>query len=188
MVAGSFDMGPVLARHRSPLARGLGWLWLAFAGANALDILWRGSDRVAWLVLVLLGLVSVVVWLVSLRPVVEAHAGGVVVRNPLRDVAVPWGAVEEIDATTSLRVFVRGHVVRAWAMQAAPRRARTGSSDASERRSLTWVAQQLREQWLAHRSAAGGPVTQRVFLPGVVALVVAGVALTWAVATVLTGA
>jgi hypothetical protein len=55
--------------------------------------------------LVLLGVVmDLLAWVVLLRPVVVAHANGVVLRNMVRDIFIPWSAVQRAKVLQTLQV------------------------------------------------------------------------------------
>jgi hypothetical protein len=191
---------------RSPLARVGSYVWFALAALNVVDLALRGSGRAAWIALAAVLVVTAAVYLVAFRPAVVADAQGVVLRNPTRDVVVPWSAVTSVDATDALRVHAGGETYRSWAVQVANRsrvKARrqvelttaTGGEPSEEVRTelagrthADYVAEQVRERG---RRAAGGPrhgsgeaVRVRRHVPGLAALGAALVLL----AVVLVGA
>src|SRR5690606_32246676 len=64
----------------------LGWVWMAFAALNVVDILRHPWDRSSAYAGSLLLFVSGIVWVLWLWPRLRADSEGVVIRNPLREV------------------------------------------------------------------------------------------------------
>ncbi|MQA02772.1 MAG: hypothetical protein GEV07_08660 [Streptosporangiales bacterium] len=149
-----------------------GWGWMLFAAVNAVDILrhdWtRGSAYAGSVLLV----VSGVVWVIALRPRLRADADRMLLRNPLRDVEIPWGAVEEIESRDTIRVRTArrhyhswvGHVSnrrRAWftrsqvqgraAELTMDRTGRTSAQQSSDKEHLAAAAQATTTEYLAQR-------------------------------------
>lgn len=92
----------------------LGWVWMAFAALNVIDILrheWSRSSAHAGSVLLL---VSGIVWVIALRPRLRADADRVLLRNPLRDIEIPWGAVTEIESRDTVRVTTEDRRYHSW--------------------------------------------------------------------------
>ena len=84
-------------------------------GASAL-MSWRDHPQpqfVAWL---LLG--CAVAWTVFVRPCVVLDQDGVQVRNILRDVAIPWPLVSDVEARWNLKVWSGDDGYTAWAIAA----------------------------------------------------------------------
>lgn len=106
---------------RSAVAVGFGVVWLAFAAVNLVDLALRGTGRDAAVLGALLLLATAVVYVTCLRPRIVADAAGVTVHNPLRNVRVPWDAVERIDATDTVRLRAGGRQYRCWAVQTSHR-------------------------------------------------------------------
>ncbi len=106
---------------RSTVARVVAWIFVAFAALNLIDVVIRGrgqSGRVAFAVLVAIALIA---YVLGLRPGVVADSQQVQLRNPLRDVSVPWNAVTAIDSTDVLRIHAGPAVFRSWAIAAGNR-------------------------------------------------------------------
>ncbi|GLW65766.1 hypothetical protein Arub01_40100 [Actinomadura rubrobrunea] len=113
-------------RFRSTPARVGAWLWMAFAALNLLDIALRGRDLASAAVAAVLLFGCGVAYVVGLRPVIAADEDGVTVRNPLRDVRLPWPAIRRIEATTAVTITFADadgaeRTARAWAVQTSPR-------------------------------------------------------------------
>jgi Bacterial PH domain len=176
---------------RSTVARVVAWVLIAFSAINLIDVVWRGrgqSGRIAFGVLVAVALMAFVI---GLRPAVIADARRVLLRNPLRDVAVPWGAVTGIDSTDALRVHAGEAVYRSWSVavgNSARRRAlrartdapdRSGARDAaglagsSGRTHADFVVDQLTDVWRAQRAHAAGTPQVSWSWPAVACLTVA---------------
>lgn len=107
---------------RSPIAVAVWYIWLVFAVLNLADLAWQGGGHAALVVAAVILLVTGVAYVAALRPRVIADDEAVTVRNPLRDIRVPWSAVTGIDLGDSLRVHCEPHrVVHSWAVQSSRR-------------------------------------------------------------------
>ncbi|MFC4910605.1 PH domain-containing protein [Actinomadura gamaensis] len=118
---------------RSPIARVAAWAWVAFTVLNLLDLAFGMTGKpvrdttgavMASVLLVGCGLAYVL----GLRPSVVADEAGVTVRNPLRDVRVPWRALRNVEAKDAIVVtFAQAdgseRSMRAWVLQTSPRAA-----------------------------------------------------------------
>jgi hypothetical protein len=153
--------------YRSSLALVAWWVWLLFAVANLIDLAVQGRDRTSVEAAAVLVLVTGIAYVGALRPRVTAAAGGIVVRNPLRDHRAPWLAVTNVDLRDLLRVHCawqepankgqelqavprpesvqRTRVIQAWAIQ-SPRRAAT----------VTAMRPSFGRDYVARRSVGGG--------------------------------
>jgi Bacterial PH domain len=160
---------------RSTVARVVAWVFIVFAALNLVDVVLRGrgqSGRIAFAVLVAVVLLAFVI---GLRPAVVADARRVLLRNPLRNVSVPWGAVTAIDATDALRIHAGVSVFRSWSIASGNRARRralrgqaprlgggAGPRDPAARAELAgrthadFVVEQLTGVWRAHRGEAAG--------------------------------
>ena len=114
-----------LIRQRSPL--GLA----AVCGVTGLVLLvsmaWRWADSpqplfVAW---VLFGLA--VVWSLFVRPAVLLDEDGVIIRNVVRDVHIPWVRVTDVDFRWNLKVFVGDRAYTSWAISSQVERPKGAS-------------------------------------------------------------
>lgn len=178
------DEEPLLLRARTTTAqRVVAYGWFVLAGLAVVDTLVRGQLARGLLVVAAVVLVSVVTWVVSVRPELRAGRHGLVVRNPLRDVVVPWAALCDVDARDTVRLHTGGLVVRVWAVQAG-NRTRARAFRPARRRALRagdrvevgpdveagvygrspadYVAGQVRDLWTAHRDRPGGAGAVRV--------------------------
>ena len=103
------------------------WAWVVFAVASVGDLVVQGHNFVS--VKFALGLLTVtgLVFACTLWPKVIADDDGLVVRNPLRSFAIPWGAVRGIFLADSVEIqCARGEgkkdkTVYCWALSAARR-------------------------------------------------------------------
>lgn len=138
--------------------RVLGWILIAVAVANFVDIGIRGRDHASLIAAAALLLGCGVVYVLCLRPGVVAGDDAVHMRNPLRDVRVPWAALETVDVTDALRLHAGGRKYRSWALQESSRararaRMRKPRTDLPEnvadavagRTRSEYIAEQLRE-------------------------------------------
>lgn len=141
-------MKPVI--FRSTAARVGAWVWMTFAALNLADIAVRGRtvDSAVAASVLLCGCGAAYVF--GLRPRIAADEAGVELRNPLRDVRVPWPALREIEATDAVLIHYTDadradRTARAWVLQSSPRaRAREERRARRERRRLPdHVAEQV---------------------------------------------
>ncbi|MFC4053997.1 PH domain-containing protein [Actinomadura syzygii] len=130
---------------RSTGGRVAAYAWLVFAAFNLVDVLF-GVTGDAKLSANTFGLVAVlllgcgVAYAVGLRPAIIGDDDGIALRNPLRDVRVPWAAVRGIEGGHVLTVTFTGAdgtetVSRAWVHQTSPRA--QAKADARARREQT---------------------------------------------------
>jgi hypothetical protein len=119
---------------RSPGAIAIWYAWLVFAALNLIDLAVRGHDHVSAVIAAVLALITGVVFAAALHPRVIADDRTLVLRNPLRDIRVPWGSVTRIDLDEMVRVHCvagpadpaagdqpRQRVLRVWALQSSRR-------------------------------------------------------------------
>jgi hypothetical protein len=152
---------------RSTGARVAAYAWLTFAVLNLVDLVFgitgdasRSLTALAIGTLLVLG--SGIAYTAGLRPAIIGDDDAVTIRNPLRDVRAPWGAVREIEGTNAVTVRFTGPdgqelATRAWVHQTSPRaqakaeaRARKEQSRGSEfdlrgRTPAAFAAEQLNE-------------------------------------------
>lgn len=176
-------------------SRVLGWILIAVAVANFVDIGIRGRDHASLIAAAALLLGCGVVYVLCLRPGIVAGDDAVHMRNPLRDVRVPWTALETADVTDALRLHAGGRKYRSWAHQESSRararaRMRKPRTDLPEnvaaeiagKTRSEYIAEQLCEM-SAERSgggqASGAEVTWQ--WPAVIAVVVPAVLLVVAI-------
>ncbi|WP_440072587.1 PH domain-containing protein [Streptosporangium sp. OZ121] len=106
---------------RSTLATVVGWVWMAFAAFNAVDLIARYSGQASMVAAAVLGVLTALVFVTCLRPAVILSEDGVRVRNPLRNAFVPWRAVDEVTVSHSITIISGGGRVRCWVPQASAR-------------------------------------------------------------------
>ncbi|MEU4404469.1 hypothetical protein AB0F88_08090 [Streptosporangium sp. NPDC023963] len=120
---------------RSTLATVVGWVWMAFAAFNAVDLIVRYSGQASMVAAAVLGVLTALVFVTCLRPAVILSEEGVGVRNPLRNAFVPWRDVDEVTVSHSITIVSGGERVRCWVPQASAREraaaARRGRSAAA---------------------------------------------------------
>src|SRR5262245_30895356 len=89
---------------RSPMGIVMGWTWAGLAVFFLADIAWRGRDLPSLVAASVLFLIIGTAYAVGMRPRIVATEDGVRLHNPLRDVWVPWHAVDKVDVTDAVRV------------------------------------------------------------------------------------
>ncbi|MDH2423931.1 PH domain-containing protein [Sphaerisporangium sp. TRM90804] len=107
--------------YRSKTAWVLGWVWVAFAALNAADLLVNGRLPSALIAGAVLAVLTAGVFIGCLRPGILAREDGVLVRNPLRNVFVPWKAVDAVHVSHSITIESGDESVRCWSPQSSAR-------------------------------------------------------------------
>jgi len=103
------------------------WTWVVLATLSLGDLLVQGHDYVSMKFALGLLTVTGLVFSLTFWPKVIADDGGLVVRNPLRSFAIPWGAVKGIFLGDSVEIqCARGpekkdKTVYCWALSSARR-------------------------------------------------------------------
>jgi Bacterial PH domain len=116
---------------RSGGALAIWYVWLAFAVANLIDLAIQGHNHTSAVAAAVLLLVTGLVYVAALRPRIIADEDSVTVRNPFRDIRVPWGAVTGVDVRDVVRVTYqapppgggreRQRVLNSWALHSSRR-------------------------------------------------------------------
>lgn len=101
--------------------RVMGVVWTVVALLLLIDVLLRGEGGMAWIAAAFLVASVAAVYIVWLRPRVVSTERGLRMINPLREVFVPWSAVEWIDVLDVLRVHTSSGVVRSWPLRESKR-------------------------------------------------------------------
>ncbi len=117
---------------------GIVWLVVVAAGVTALliDALVRGGPVGTLLIAPWLLLVVWIVWAFMAAPLLRAGRGGLIVRNPIRTIEIPWNAVERFAFRWQLEVHLRdAERVQVWSVGArrAPRRGADGHEPRGDR-------------------------------------------------------
>ncbi|MBO2452080.1 PH domain-containing protein [Actinomadura barringtoniae] len=166
-----------MLKFRSTAARVGAWTWMVFAALNLVDIVVRGRDTTALVMAALLIFGCGLAFVLGLRPIILGDDSGVTLRNPLRDVRVPWAAVRKIEDKDAIVVRYRGtdgaeRASRAWVLQTSPRarakaeaRARadakkvpgSAADHLAGRTPTQYAAQQLTEMGDRQRPTKGKP-------------------------------
>jgi hypothetical protein len=110
-----------------------GWVWMAFAAANLVDIAWRGRDVAAGIAAASLLLGAGVAYVIGMRPRIVADEEFVRLHNPLQDIRLPWRTVDKIETRDAIEIRSGDRTFRAYALQTSPR-ARVRAEARSRRR------------------------------------------------------
>lgn len=181
---------------RSKPAWVLGWAWTTFAAWNVWDLTAHGRMPSALIAGAVLGAITVLVFLLALRPAIVARDDGVLVRNPLKNAYVPWSVVDGVQVSNAIIITSGDTTVRCWTPQPsarerakAVRRAGRAASEPSMskaeaaaaeamagRTHADWVAQQLAEM-AASRKATSSGETAATWSPTAIAALAIAVAL-----------
>jgi Bacterial PH domain len=164
-------VGPT-QRFSSTMARAIGWAGTAVSGATLVGI---GLDSVHDLAVYggFVALVGVLCLALLVRPYVEVDDGGVVVRNPVQTVRVPWPAVQEVDGRYGLRLRTAYGKVTAWAAPAPVGRARARGEDSIASQAVSERLEILRTAGhLADPRLESGHADRELDVPVVVAFAV----------------
>ncbi|WP_214408788.1 PH domain-containing protein [Sphaerisporangium fuscum] len=106
---------------RSKTAFVLGWVWMVFAAFNAVDLVRRGTIPSALVAGAVLAVLTAAVFVGCLRPGILFQEHGLLVRNPLRNVFVPWKAVDGVHVSHAIVIESGDESVRCWTPQASAR-------------------------------------------------------------------
>ncbi len=87
---------------RPTSARILAYTWYVLAAVGAVDLLLRGDGRAVVVGLAVITFVTAVTYTLAHRPAVVATVDGVVLRNVVRDVFIPWPLVDHVGSAWSL--------------------------------------------------------------------------------------
>ncbi|TNY38683.1 PH domain-containing protein [Thermomonospora catenispora] len=187
---------------RSAASRIAAWAWLAFSALMLVDTALRGDDMAAVVAAAVLVFGCGLAYVLGLRPRVTADEEAVEIRNPLRDIRVPWSAVRAIEATHALQVRFTDpegveRLARAWILQTSPRaRAREErrlrqrarelppgvAAGLAGRTALGHAVERLQELAGRHRRRSGeAPGVVAWSRPALAALVIPGVAMAAAI-------
>jgi hypothetical protein len=171
--------------YRSAASWIFGWVWLAFAALNTVDLIVRGTMPTALVVGAVLGVITFLVFVLSLRPATITEEDGLRIRNPFRNVFLPWNTVEDVEVSNAITIRAGEQTVRCWTPQPSAReRAKTvrrggsgrsgryptsepartkGERAAAEamagRTHADWVAEQIRAMAEKHKRKTTGEVT-----------------------------
>ncbi len=100
--------GPRIETFLVPMGRYLGYFVVAVAVVlSILGLAGGGGDFGLVEFAVALALVA---WIALIRPQVEAHRNGLLMRNMLRDVFVPWASIRSCRAAQTLQVGTRDKI------------------------------------------------------------------------------
>jgi hypothetical protein len=113
---------------RPRLAPMLAVTWYLIAGFGAWDLFRRGDGREVPIGLAVLALITILVYAIAQRPAVIAGPSGVLLRNVVRDVWLPWHTITSIEAKWSLSLVTEDRTFHSWAVSGSnahrPRRQR----------------------------------------------------------------
>jgi hypothetical protein len=161
--------------------------WFVLDSVGALD---RQNARIGAAVTLLAG---VLVFALTVRPAVIADDRRVVIRNPFRNIAVPWSRIVHFGVRYSLDVHTEDRTYPTWAVSRSARQrrgsltpGRPGAEPASRPSFADQAVEELTVRLEAHRQAAPGraeseEVTEGWSVPMLAALTVALVLLVLAV-------
>ncbi|PZG27749.1 hypothetical protein C1I98_33195 [Spongiactinospora gelatinilytica] len=107
--------------YRSRLAQVLGWVWVVFAAVMAVDLVVRFNGAPSLVAAAVLGVLTAMIVVTSLRPATVLTEDGVLVRNPFRDTFVPWASVAGVKVSHAIQIDADGQTVRCWTPQSSAR-------------------------------------------------------------------
>jgi hypothetical protein len=170
---------------RPRLAPVMAVVWYCISAFGGYDLVRRGHGREIPIGLAVLALITVVVYAIAQRPAVVAGPSGVLLRNVLRDVWLPWHAVKKIESRWSLSLKTEDKSYGSWAVTGKATRERGrgafGGTPAAPKQAheISWSIPDRLEQ-LRRRGQHGehtGTVEVRPAWPVIVALGASALAL-----------
>jgi hypothetical protein len=94
---------------------------MVFAGFNAVDLVLNGSIPTALVAGAVLAVLTAAVFIGCLRPGILLREDGVLVRNPLRNIFIPWKAVDNVHVSHAIIIESGEESIRCWTPQASAR-------------------------------------------------------------------
>jgi hypothetical protein len=151
-------MGEGSERFREPAARGRAAVIVAVAAVVlvllATSVPGAAVARIAPGVL----LVAAIGWAAFWLPVLDVDADRLVVRNPLRTIEVPWGALSGVLVDWQLTLVASSRRVRVWALpHQRPRRSYMRGGDVSPGTTTTELARDRIDEELTMRRGDAAP-------------------------------
>ncbi|MFB9834372.1 PH domain-containing protein [Actinoallomurus acaciae] len=193
MSAGVFPKtAPGARTFRSGGIRFCGWAWMVFAVLNLADLAWRGRDIASVVAAAVMLLGCGIAYAVALRPRIVADEEAVRFHNLLRDVRLPWEAIDRFEGGDAVYAYVGEERRRAFVLQTSPRarakselKARREDKKLPEavaeymrgRTATDFAVEQLRELAAGHKEDPGTPatVTSTWAWPAIIALAAPGI-------------
>jgi len=123
-------------RHREVFrgrwARPLAWVIFALGAYFIVDAIRRGTVRDVVVVASAVAVASLIVYATAFRPAVVIDDAGVLLRNIVRDIYVPWPRVTDVENNWVLAIEAEGQRYVAWAVSARnpAREGRSGNAEA----------------------------------------------------------
>jgi hypothetical protein len=178
---------------RGKLSRLIAYTWFVIAAYVVFDTVRRDEGRSLWIALSVVLLATVVAYALAFRPALVVNDNGLLIRNIVRDVEIPWPRVRGVESIWSLSVETdqdkyvvwavnAGNPHRAKAMRDSPltafgRLGRNVADDVDVFKSANLVSRSVYARWETRRNdAPDGPVVVTVVWPVVAGLVVGAVA------------
>ncbi|MET9432745.1 PH domain-containing protein [Streptomyces sp. NPDC006551] len=113
---------------RSPFGIAGGVLMIGLTAWFCGDAIVRGEGRTPWLALAALLFVVPLIAAFTIRPAVFANEDRLRVRNPFRDITLPWAAVADVRAGYSSEVFTQeGNKYQLWSIPVSLRRRKSAA-------------------------------------------------------------
>lgn len=151
--------------YRSVGALALGAVALCVGLVVGIDALVHDPGRRSLVVVGACLLGAALVVAVAVRPALIVRETGMVLRNPLRDVLIPWASVQDIRLGLSVDVRAGGRWHHSFAVQDSPRRQRRDAGRAGRQPDAggdgsghSWAArvhQEVQDLWAPHRRDVG---------------------------------
>lgn len=155
---------------RPPVGVGVSMLWVVVTGCWCVAAVASG-----WLSLLVqlpaMVLAGALVFATCTRPLVAVGPDGVLLRNVVRDVQVPWGALESVETRYALTLTAGGRRFAAWAAPASSRFSTTRTTP-GDLRSAAWDDADgpiPASATLRNDSGAAAALIRRSWTPGTVA-------------------
>lgn len=108
--------------YRSNTAFVFGWIWVAFALFNAVDLTIRYTGKSSLVAGAVLAGLTAIVYVTALRPGTVVASEGLRVRNPFRTWFLPWAAIDGVRVSHAIGVeYGQEQLLRLWTPTASAR-------------------------------------------------------------------
>ncbi|HUW77524.1 MAG TPA: PH domain-containing protein [Candidatus Nanopelagicaceae bacterium] len=109
----------MIARYRSMGTLLIGWAMVLVSLLIVVAVIQKNFSNVALLVAIS---IAALAWFIAIRPAIIVREHSLVIRNIIREHAIPWAEVVQISSTVMISVRTQdGRRITSWAFSSSPR-------------------------------------------------------------------